>query len=198
MKTTFLILSAFFIGAIPFSVLTGYILLNKDIRTYGDGNPGAGNAWIAGGWISGIPGTILDFSKGFFPAFIAIHKFNLTGWELVAVALAPVLGHAFSPFLKFKGGKAVAATFGMWTALDSLRDPLTLAIFIGIIFALQSEDSWSVIMGMFFFLLYLSLKKVDIYITSICIGNIIILLMKHHYFMKRGMRLRPYIKRFFM
>lgn len=197
MKILILTLISFISGSIPFSVLTGYVLLDKDIRNFRDGNPGAGNAWIAGGWISGIPATILDFSKGFIPVFISIYKFEISGWALALIALSPILGHAFSPFLKFKGGKAVAATFGVWTALGSLHISLILAIFIGIIFILQSEDSWSIIMGMFLFLFYLFIQMKDIYITSICIGNIVILIVKHRYFMKNGMRLRSYIKKIF-
>ncbi len=197
MKLPILTLLSFISGAIPFSVIAGFILLNKDIRNYGDGNPGAGNAWVAGGWISGVPATILDFSKGFIPVFLSINRFDVTGLWLVAIALAPILGHAFSPFLKFRGGKAVAVTFGVWTALGSVSSSLVIAVFIGLIFILQSEDSWSVIIGMFFFLFYILLKRLDIYIILICIGNILILLSKHRYFMKNGLHLRPFIKKLF-
>src|SRR5690242_19021308 len=99
---------AFFCGALPFSVWIGQRVLKKDIRRYGDTNPGATNVLRAGGRGAAALALLLDFLKGALPVALAHFQANFTGWPLVGVALAPVLGHAFSPFLRFKGGKAVA------------------------------------------------------------------------------------------
>ena len=135
-------LVGFLLGAIPFSLLMGRLFANKDIRTVGDGNPGGANAIKAGGLKAGLPAILLDIGKGFLPVFLA-QKYGLTGWSLVPVCLAPILGHAFSPFLRFHGGKALGATaepgsglIGLWVfpIYGVLAVPATL---------LQSEDAWS-------------------------------------------------------
>jgi glycerol-3-phosphate acyltransferase PlsY len=140
-------LVGFFLGSIPFSFLVGKFIAKLDIRTVGDGNPGGTNALKAGGLKAGIPAILLDILKGYLPVALA-QKYGLAGWSLVPVCLAPVIGHAFSPFLRFRGGKALGATGGVWVALvglwafpiyGSLAAPVTL---------LQSADAWSANAGM--------------------------------------------------
>ena len=104
-------------GALPFSVWVGRLALRTDIRSYGDHNPGATNVIRAGGWQWGALALLLDYFKGAIPVGVAHFFMGLEGMALAIVALAPVLGHAYSPFLGFRGGKAVAATFGIWTGL---------------------------------------------------------------------------------
>jgi len=100
-------------GSIPFSPWLVRLLLGQDIRQYGDGNPGATNTWRAGGWRVGIVALLLDMVKGLLPVGLACSIVGISGWDLVPIALAPVLGHAFSLFLRLRGGKAVAASFGI-------------------------------------------------------------------------------------
>lgn len=102
----------FLAGGIPFSLIVGKLFARVDIRTVADGNPGATNVIRAAGWKAGVPAIILDISKGYLPVALARH-YGLADWALVPVALAPILGHAFSPFLKFHGGKALGATGGV-------------------------------------------------------------------------------------
>ncbi len=123
--------TSFLLGAMPFSVWMGRLILRTDVRNYGDGNPGAINAWRAGGYKSGLPAILLDYLKGAVPVSLASLRFGFTGWQLAVVALSPVLGHAFSPFLRFRGGKAVAVTFGIWTGLTLWEGPTILGIFLG-------------------------------------------------------------------
>ena len=110
MTTLIWIIIAFMCGALPFSVWVGKLALHTEIRNYGDHNPGATNVIRAGGWKWGVPALLLDYLKGAIPVGIAYFVVGLDGVSLVLVALAPVLGHAFSPFLGFHGGKAVAVT----------------------------------------------------------------------------------------
>ena len=117
----FWIVMAFISGAVPYSLIISSLIINKDVRNVGDGNPGATNAWIIGGWPIGILATIFDISKSAIPVSLAISRFsagsNFDGICISLIALAPVLGHAWSPFLRFKGGKALAPTWGSWIAL---------------------------------------------------------------------------------
>ena len=79
---------------------------------------------------------------------LAHYSFGVSSWALVPVALAPVLGHAFSPFLRGRGGKAVAASFGIWSALTLLAGFLTLGLAMGFFWALQKADGWATAFGL--------------------------------------------------
>jgi glycerol-3-phosphate acyltransferase PlsY len=140
-------LTGYLLGAIPFSLLMGMLFVQKDIRKIGDGNPGGTNAIKAGGLKAGIPAILLDIGKGFLPVYLA-QKFGLAGWSLLPVCLAPSLGHAFSPFLHFRGGKALGATGGVWVGLVGLwAFPIYGALAVPAAI-LQTEDAWSANAGM--------------------------------------------------
>ncbi|MCK4863660.1 MAG: glycerol-3-phosphate acyltransferase, partial [Dehalococcoidales bacterium] len=110
-------IAAFGLGAIPFSLIVGRLFLGKDPRDYGDGNPGAVNVFRAGGQKAGYLAVFLDVAKGVPFVFLAHSLFGLSHVAVVAVGMCAILGHAFSPFLHWRGGKAVAVTFGVLVAL---------------------------------------------------------------------------------
>jgi glycerol-3-phosphate acyltransferase PlsY len=95
----------FLAGSLPFSLWIGQWSLRADIREFGDGNPGAANAWRAGKWRVGLPALLLDFLKGAVPVGLARWQAGISGWALLPIALAPVLGHAVSQFLRFRGAR---------------------------------------------------------------------------------------------
>jgi glycerol-3-phosphate acyltransferase PlsY len=185
----------FLSGSMPFSYWLGKLFLHIDIRQYGDGNPGAANAWRAGKYRVGLPALILDYLKGAIPVGLAKYVFGVSGFELIPVALSPVLGHAFSPFLRFHGGKAVASTFGIWTGLTLWEGPTVLGISLEISFLLQKVDAWSVIISMIGLLIYTFLRQYDSFILIIWVGNILILIWKHHHELRQGIQLKPYMRR---
>lgn len=141
------IVIAFLCGSLPLSVWLGRVSLGKDIRQYGDSNPGAANVWRAGGAGWGALAVLLDFLKGAIPVGAANYIFNVDGIALMAVAIAPIAGHAFSPFLGFHGGKALAVTFGIWAGLTLWVVPSVLGIFFAIYLALLKPDGWAVMAG---------------------------------------------------
>lgn len=183
----------FLLGAMPFSFWLGRLFVQTDIRRYGDGNPGALNAWRAGGWRAGVPAMLLDFLKGAVPVGLAHFSFGVSGWGLVPVALAPVLGHAFSPFLRFRGGKALAATFGIWAGLTLWEGPTLLGLFSGLFFLPQTADAWSSILGMLCFLAVLLLRQADSTTLVIWAGNMLILLWKQRRDLRQPIRPRPWV-----
>jgi glycerol-3-phosphate acyltransferase PlsY len=187
----------FFLGSIPFSYWLGRVIARTDIRLYGDGNPGAINAWRAGGWRAGLPATLLDFLKGALPVGAARFVASVFGWGLVLVALAPVAGHAFSPFLRLRGGKALAATFGVWAGLTLAEGPTVLGACFGIFYLVQSSDAWSVVLGMFGFLGYLLVQGADQVMPVIWGGHFLILGWKHRRELRTGLRPRPFLLRLF-
>jgi glycerol-3-phosphate acyltransferase PlsY len=105
------LLLAFFIGAIPFGVLIGK-MRGVDVRAVGSGNIGATNVWRALGPKAGTAAFVLDVLKGVAGPLLG--KWLLPNQEIAiaACAIAPVLGHTFSPFLGFKGGKGISTSLG--------------------------------------------------------------------------------------
>lgn len=116
---------AFLVGSIPFSLILGK-LVGRDIRKFGEGNPGTANAFRAGGFRIGVPSLILDSFKGVVP--VALLTQGASSWQIPIIAIAPVLGHAFSPFLRLKGGKAIATSFGIWTGLALWGAPSAMGL----------------------------------------------------------------------
>lgn len=130
-------LLAFFFGSIPFSYIFGKVFAKTDIRKFGkDKNPGATNAFRAGGFWVGFFSLLFDYLKGVFPLYLILTygKLSLLNTTplvpFALISIAPVLGHMFTPFLKFRGGKGVDTTFGIWTALTLWEVP----VFLGGIF----------------------------------------------------------------
>lgn len=119
--------AAFVSGSLMFSYWLG-LLANRDVRQVGDGNPGGINLWKAAGARLGIVGIALDFAKGYVPVLAALSAGYRDGSALALIAAAPVAGHLFSPFLKFRGGKGIAVSFGVWSALTGFRASLALAL----------------------------------------------------------------------
>jgi len=121
-----LLVIAYFSGALPWSVWLGRAFFRADVRAVADGNPGAANAYRVGGWRLGAAVIALDFFKAFIPVAIARWALDLPGAQLLAVALLPTLGHAFSVFLRFRGGRALVTMFGAWTGLTLYEVPLVM------------------------------------------------------------------------
>jgi glycerol-3-phosphate acyltransferase PlsY len=150
---------AFLSGSLPFSVLIGKIVLAKDIRNYGDGNPGGTNVARAGGKFWGGVTILLDGLKAAVPVWLAFWWIGIAGYWLAPVALAPVFGHAYSPFLGFRGGKAIASTAGVWLGLISWEAPLVMAILILMGYALIDVDGWVAMFMMIGLGLYLLVRN---------------------------------------
>jgi glycerol-3-phosphate acyltransferase PlsY len=113
-------------GALPWSVWLGKWFYNVDPRQEGDGNPGALNAFRAGGRRLGTATLVLDFLKAFIPVAIVRWGVGFPADQLFWIALMPSLGHAFSIFLRFRGGRALVTWFGVWSALTLYEIPLVM------------------------------------------------------------------------
>lgn len=119
------LLLSYGLGAIPFGVLVGR-LKGVDVRAVGSGNSGATNVWRTLGPAAGITVFALDVAKGLAAPYIAR---GLVGpqeysWIAACAALA-ILGHTFSVFLKFSGGKGIAT--GLGAALGLMPVPALIA-----------------------------------------------------------------------
>jgi glycerol-3-phosphate acyltransferase PlsY len=148
MDITLWTLIAFLSGSIPFSVIVGRLAANVDIREYGDYNPGAANVLRATGWGWVAVAGLLDYLKAAIPVSIPWFWLGIDGWGIIPIALAPLLGHAYSPWLRFRGGKAVAATFGVWTGLTLGAGPIILGLLLSLAFAVMLVSGWAVVLAM--------------------------------------------------
>ncbi len=147
LSTALLALVGFTLGAVPFSVIIGRLALGKNIQEYGDGNPGSVNVFRAGGHKSGLLAVFLDIAKGVPFVFLAHAWLHLPLLAVVIVAMSAVLGHAFSPFLRWHGGKAVAISFGVMAGLPQHEVLLAYIAFFIAGFLLVENDSWIVVLG---------------------------------------------------
>jgi glycerol-3-phosphate acyltransferase PlsY len=190
-------LISFLSGALPFSVWIGRLALGHDIRAYGDHNPGMTNVFRAGGRGWGVAAMLLDGFKGAIPVGLAYWLFHLDGWGMAAVAVAPVLGHAFSPFLYFIGGKAVAVTVGIWTGLTLFYGPLLLGVTMALGILILAADGWPLFPAMLVLLGALQRGHAPAWMIGAWAANTLLLLWKHRRDLRRPPRLRPWLLRLF-
>jgi len=125
---TLMVVLAYLIGATPTSYLAGRLGRGIDLREHGSNNLGATNVYRVLGWTYAIPVGLIDVAKGAIPVAILGPWSNGPAWFTVALGLAAVLGHMFSPYVRFKGGKGVATAAGMFLALAPLALVISLPI----------------------------------------------------------------------
>ena len=143
---------AFILGSLPFSVWLSNIYLRQDVRQFGDGNPGATNAYKAGGTLIGLIVLILDISKAAAPVGLAYFNLGIQGFPIFFIATAPLLGHVFSPFLRFKGGKGLATVLGVWIGLTIWKSSLAAVIGALIGIAVFAATGWGIMLAFVFIL----------------------------------------------
>lgn len=113
MNDGLLLLIAYLIGSLPIGLFAGKIAKGIDIRDFGSGNIGASNVWRTLGPVWGVIVFLLDVTKGLAPTLLAHGRPAAPIWLPIAAGVAAILGHNFSPFLRFKGGKGVATSLGV-------------------------------------------------------------------------------------
>ncbi|MFO3797469.1 MAG: glycerol-3-phosphate acyltransferase [Anaerolineales bacterium] len=148
-------------GAIPFSLYLTLWTVGKDIRQIADGNPGPTNAWRAAGWSVGLLAYFLEISKAVVPVLLAVHRFGVRGWGILPVALAPTLGHVFSPLLKGRGGKGLATILGAWIGISIIEIPLVILIILVPLFLWLRKSLISLLLTGGLTLLYLLILRRD-------------------------------------
>ena len=126
------LIAAYILGSIPTSYIMGKLIKGIDIRDFGSGNVGATNALRILGTKIGVFTLIIDIGKGFLAVNIArIIIPEPTDLIIITTGLFAIIGHIFTIFLKFKGGKGVATSAGVFIALVPV--PIAIALFVFII-----------------------------------------------------------------
>jgi len=111
--TLAVVVGAYILGAVPFGLMIAKRYFNVDIRELGSKNIGATNVYRVLGKKAGAAVFTLDILKGLAPVLLAHHLFGSQHAWVVLTGVAAILGHTFSPFLGFKGGKGVATSLGV-------------------------------------------------------------------------------------
>jgi len=124
------VIVAYLVGGIPFGLLIVKLKTGGDVRETGSGNIGATNVLRAGGTFAGILTLLLDAGKGWFAVWLADSLTHGNIHWMSAAALAVMLGHVFSPYLKFTGGKAVASFLGAFGYLTPIPVLVITLIFV--------------------------------------------------------------------
>jgi glycerol-3-phosphate acyltransferase PlsY len=178
MRMVYLIpLVAYLLGSIPF----GYLLIKsaqgKDIRSFGSGNIGATNVFRKSR-VAGILTLLLDGGKGYLAVLVAAWMGGSVGWQAAAAAAA-IIGHVFTVWLRFKGGKGVAAGCGAYLAIHPLAVSTTLVVFV-LVLIMTRYISAASIAATALFPLWAYLYGVRGTVIFWAVVGAVLIILKHH------------------
>ena len=174
---TLYLIGTYILASIPFGYIIGKIF-GKDVRKEGSGNIGATNVARTIGKKAGILVLILDMLKGFVPVYFAKNFLEFPDRYVALVALFAVLGHCFSIFMRFKGGKGVATGLGVMLAISFKSTAILLAFWSGVFLVSGYVSLASILTALISWLVFFAITKNFFYSYIILISAIIIIL-KH-------------------
>jgi glycerol-3-phosphate acyltransferase PlsY len=125
---TLWIVASYVLGATPTSYIAGRLGRGIDLREHGSKNLGATNVYRLLGWAYAFPVGIIDVAKGAVPVALFGRWAGGPAWLPVILGGAAVLGHMFSPYVRFRGGKGVATAAGVFLALAPLAFAIALPV----------------------------------------------------------------------
>lgn len=173
MKVLFALFS-YLLGSIPAGYIIYRISEKKDIRGFGSQSTGATNILRLKGLKYALLVGVFDIFKGFFPVFLALRLFPDKKYALLCAFLT-VLGHCFPVYIKFKGGKGVATTVGVYAVLAYEPLLIILAVFVLVIIITRYVSLGSMLASVCFpFVAYLLNGEVEIIYLGIVISLLII------------------------
>ena len=186
-----LLIASYLLGAIPFGLWIGKIFFKKNLHDYGSGNTGTTNTFRILGVKAGISVFAFDLLKGTLATLLPLF-FHINGVSPLIFGLLAVIGHTFSIFDRFKGGKAVATSAGVILGFSPLFLIYLLVVFI-IVLWLFSMISLSSVIGAIFALLGILifpsigfiLTSYDLLFSIIIFVLAIIIILRHRTNLKR-------------
>ena len=135
-----MLLAAYVLGSIPFAVVTSKLFGLEDPRRYGSGNPGATNVLRSGNKCAAVLTLLGDCLKGWLAVWLA-SKLGFTPLEAACAGLFALLGHIFSVFLRFKGGKGVATALGVMIGVDVQLAVLCALVWLTVAFVTRYSSA---------------------------------------------------------
>ena len=182
----------FFSASIPWALIIGYLFTNQDIRSIGDRNPGGTNTLRLAGIRVGLLAIFLDIFKSFIPIYLAI-SFGIDSWDLVLISISSIIGSIFSPFLKFKGGKSLSVSCGIWMAISSGIIGPIICIMMAFSHLIQKVHIWTIIFGWIGILLWVILFSTNLEIILLWVINFLLVMFKHKSELNQRIILRDWI-----
>lgn len=128
-----LVLGTYLVGSIPFGYLYSRFVEGEDVRAQGSGNIGATNVLRNFGWFPGVTVLFLDAVKGALPVYAATRILPGDHLTWILVGAMAIVGHVFSVFLYFDGGKGVATSAGVFAVLTPEALIIALAVFAPVV-----------------------------------------------------------------
>ncbi|MBI1976280.1 MAG: glycerol-3-phosphate 1-O-acyltransferase PlsY [Candidatus Omnitrophica bacterium] len=127
--------AAYFLGSLPTAYWMGKWKKGIDIREHGSGNVGATNAFRVMGKLTGLGVLLIDVAKGtlsvtLLPALMDPFTGLRSVWMISVLGMLAIIGHIWTPFLRFKGGKGVATSLGVFLFLDPVSTLIALGVWI--------------------------------------------------------------------
>jgi len=180
-----LVLFAYLLGSLPTALLVVRLMTGEDVRRKGSGNIGGTNALRAAGWMAGVAVTVIDVAKGALAVWLMRSYNPESGWvaaamlAVVAAMLAVVVGHCYPVWLKFRGGKGVAAGFGAFLVIAPLSALAALAVW----FVVLVVSRWVAMASMVASAVFpLALKLIDTpdMVTLISVSAAAVLIIFRH------------------
>lgn len=177
-KIAISLLTAYLIGSIPTAYIFARFLKGVDIREHGSGNVGATNVYRIFGKIPGFAVLFIDILKGFLPVFILPVMLNANnsvigpGLYKMLIGTSVISGHVWTVFLKFKGGKGVAATSGVLMAIVPDMFLICLGVWILVLILFRYVSLSSIIASFSLPIASIALGKpisITVFSLTICI-----------------------------
>lgn len=128
------LLASYLLGAVPTSYLAGRVFRRIDLRDHGSRNLGATNLYRVLGWRFAIPVGLFDVAKGLVPVLVFAPRVSSSQVFALVCGLAAVLGHAFSIFVGFKGGKGVATAAGAMLGLFPASLGVAVLVWVALVY----------------------------------------------------------------
>jgi glycerol-3-phosphate acyltransferase PlsY len=127
------LLASYLVGAIPTSYIAGRIFRGIDLREHGSKNLGATNVYRTLGWRYAVPVGLFDIAKGTVPVLLFAPRVSNSQLFALACGIAAIVGHVFSVFVRFRGGKGVATAAGVMLGLTPLAIGIAALVWMAVV-----------------------------------------------------------------
>jgi glycerol-3-phosphate acyltransferase PlsY len=128
------LLASYLLGAVPTSYLAGRLFRGIDLREHGSRNLGATNLYRVLGWRYAVPVGLFDAAKGLVPVLVFAPRVSSSELFALVCGLVAVLGHVFSVFVGFKGGKGVATAAGVMLGLTPAALGVAALVWVALVY----------------------------------------------------------------
>jgi acyl phosphate:glycerol-3-phosphate acyltransferase len=128
------LVASYLLGAVPTSYLAGRLFRGIDLREHGSRNLGATNLYRVLGWRYAVPVGLLDAAKGLVPVLVFAPRVSSSELFAMICGLVAVVGHVFSVFVGFKGGKGVATAAGVMLGLTPAALGVAVLVWVALVY----------------------------------------------------------------